>query len=171
MKKLILISTLFFAFACNTEVDQSAREINYDRDICVNCLMGLAEKEYTAQAINEYGEVLWFDDLGCLVEYAKTEDWKKWGCESAKAWIGDCETGEWIDAYKAFYRYGDRTPMGYGYGALKENLGDTLFDYNTTVKRIEDGKTMREEFIKEKKMMHHMDKNKDENKDSTSITE
>ncbi len=171
MKKTILILTILIAYACNTEVDQSAKEINYDRDICVNCLMGLAEQEYTAQAINEYGEVIWFDDIGCLVEYAKTDNWKKWGGENAKAWIGNCETGKWIDAYSAFYRFGDRTPMGYGYGALKENLGDTLFDYKTTVKRIEAGKTMREEFIKEKKMMHHMDKDKNKDKDSTAITE
>ncbi len=157
MKKLIGVFTVIFALACNMEVDQSAREINYDRDICVNCLMGLAEKGYTAQAVNEYGEVLWFDDLGCLVEYAKTDDWKKWGGENAKAWIGDCETDEWIDAYKAFYRYGDRTPMGYGYGALKENLGDSLYDYQTTVDRINAGETMREDFIKETKMLHQGD--------------
>jgi len=155
MKKTILIITVILAFACNKEVDQSAHEINYSRDICVNCLMGLADQKYSAQAINEYGEVIWFDDLGCLVEYEKSDAWKTWGGEQAKVWIGDCETGEWIDAYQAFYRFGDRTPMGYGYGALKENKGDTLFDYTTTVKRINAGETMREEFIKSKKMMMH----------------
>lgn len=155
MKKILLIITIALIFGCNKKADQSAHEINYDRDICVNCLMGIADQKYTAQAINEYGEVIWFDDLGCFVEYEKTEAWKRWGGDKAKVWIGDCETGKWLDAYKAFYRFGDRTPMGYGYGALKDNLGDTLFDYQATVKRIKSGETMREDFIKSKKMMMH----------------
>ncbi len=155
MKKLGILFTVVLLFGCNPEADYSAREINWDRDICINCLMGLADQKYSLQAINKYNEVLWFDDIGCLVEYEKTDNWKKWDGETAQIWIGDCETGEWIDAKKAFYRYGDRTPMGFGYGALKTRTADTLYDYQTTVKRIEDGITMRKDFLEEKGMMGH----------------
>jgi hypothetical protein len=143
---------LITAFACNHEADQSPREINWDRDVCVNCLMGLADQKYSVQAINEYEDVVWFDDLGCLVQYMDTEDWKKFGGDGAKLWIGDCETGKWLDVKKAWYRYGDRTPMGYGYGALEEKA-DSTYDFETVVQRIHDGVTMKEAFIKEKKMM------------------
>jgi nitrous oxide reductase accessory protein NosL len=152
MKKILAIVLMFTAFACNQTVDQSPREINWDRDICVNCLMGLADQKYSVQAINEYEDVIWFDDLGCLIQYMDTEDWKKFGGNKAKIWIGDCETGEWLDATKAWYRYGDRTPMGYGYGALKEK-GDSTYSFETVVQRIHDGITMREAFIKDKKLM------------------
>ena len=152
MKKILAISLLLLAYACSSTVDQSPREINFDRDVCVNCLMGLADQKYSVQSINQYGDVLWYDDLGCLVQYMDTEDWVKYKGETAKLWIGDCETGEWLDVKKAWYRYGDRTPMGYGYGALK-NKADSTFDFETTVQRIHDGKTMREDFIKKKKMM------------------
>ncbi|OQX77383.1 MAG: hypothetical protein B6D61_07275 [Bacteroidetes bacterium 4484_249] len=155
MKKTIIILAAIALFSCNAETDYSPREINWDRDICINCLMGLADQKYSVQAINKYEEVIWFDDLGCLVEYEKTDAWKKWDGETAKIWIGDCETGEWIDAAKAYYRYGDRTPMGYGYGALKNNIGDSLFDYETTVARINEGKTMRKTFLEQKKMLGH----------------
>ena len=155
MKKLSILFLVALLWGCNAEVDYSAREINWDRDICINCLMGLADQKYSVQAINNYEEVLWFDDIGCLVEYEKTETWINWGGDTSQVWIGDCETGEWIDAKKAYYRYGDRTPMGYGYGALKENVGDSCYDYKTTVKRIEDGMTMRKEFIEDKQMLGH----------------
>ena len=157
MKKIIAISILFVAFACSHTVDQSPREINWDRDICVNCLMGMADQKYSVQSINMYGEVLWYDDLGCLIEYMGSDDWAKYEGENAISWIGDCETGEWIDVEKAWYRYGDRTPMGYGYGALK-NKGDSTYSFETTVKRIHDGLTMREAFIKSKNMDMHMHK-------------
>jgi outer membrane phospholipase A len=45
--------------------------------------------------------------------------------------------------------------MGYGYGALKNNIGDSLYDYETTVKRIKEGITMRKAFLEEKKMLGH----------------
>jgi hypothetical protein len=114
--------------------------------------MGMADQKYSVQSINAYGDVLWYDDLGCLIQYMGTEDWQKYEGENAISWIGDCETGEWLQVEKAWYRFGDRTPMGYGYGALK-NKTDSTYDYQTTVKRIHDGLTMRESFIKQKKLM------------------
>ncbi len=139
--------------ACTSGPDYSPREINWDRDICINCLMGLADQKYSVQAINSDEKVLWFDDLGCLIEYMRSEDWPRWKGEGdVKVWIGDCETGEWIDAFEAYYRFGDKTPMGYGYGALKEP-GDSTYDYKTTVERIDQGITRREEFLMGKQML------------------
>jgi len=155
MKKVIFGLIIILAIGCNSDVDYSAREINWDRDICVKCLMGLAEKEYSVQSVNQWEEVIWFDDLGCFVNHQESDDWKRFAGDGiVKSWIGHCETGEWIEVQKAYYRYGDRTPMGFGYGALKLP-NDSTYDYITTAQRIKDGKTMRESFLKEKKMMDH----------------
>jgi len=37
----------------------------------------------------------------------QSPDWDRFGGEFAISWIGDCETGEWIEVQKAWYRYGD----------------------------------------------------------------
>ena len=149
----LVIGLLFpLLFACNQKTDYSPRKINFDRDDCVVCRMGLTDQKYSAQAINRFGEVFWYDDLGCLVEHTKMKEWKTWGGDSAKIYIGNCETGKWIDARKAWYRFGDKTPMGYGYGALEEKT-DSLFDFKTTVKKILNGETAREKFLKEYKML------------------
>jgi len=156
MRKIILLFTLFalFTTACNHEVDYSPREVNYDRDICAQCLMGIAEQPWAVQAINSHGEVLWFDDIGCLHEYMAGENWKKFTGEGkVQIWVGDADhKGAWLDATKAWYRFGDHTPMGYGYSAVK-NPNDSAFTYQQTLKRIGEGKTMRESFLKEHKMM------------------
>ena len=163
MKNIIFIALLLFIVSCAPKVDYSPRKINFDRDICVNCLMGLADQKYSVQAINSHNEVIWFDDIGCLEEYMKKDDWKKWKAnEKVQIWVGDCQTGEWIDAQKAFYRFGDRTPMGYGYGALKEKQ-DSTYTFDELIQRIDKGLTKREEFIKQKKMLHM-------SKDSTATT-
>ena len=155
MKKLLIIVLFaFIAAACHHQTDYSPREVNYDRDICAQCLMGIADQPWAVQAINHHGEVLWFDDIGCLNEYMKGDPWKKFS-EGGKVqiWVGDADhKGKWLDATKAYYRFGDHTPMGYGYSAV-EKPGDSTFTYEQTLKRIDEGKTMRESFLKEHKMM------------------
>ncbi len=154
MKKLALITVLFLTVlsSCNSKVDFSPRQINYDRDVCHVCKMGLADPKYDVQAINERGEVRWYDDIGCLAEDLRDGDFDKWKGAQYKIWIGDAETGKWIDAETAWYRFGDRTPMGYGYGALKQKTDEAKYDFKTTIQRIDEGKTKRAEFIKQKKM-------------------
>ena len=156
MKKILLISLLVTVFvsACKHETDYSPRKINYDRDICVQCLMGIAEQPWAVQAINSHGDVIWFDDIGCLNEYMKGDAWKRFkGDGKVQIWVGDSEhEGKWLDAEKAYYTFGKHTPMGYGYSAV-EKPGDSTYTYKEVLKRIDEGKTMRESFLKEHKMM------------------
>lgn len=151
---LIILSGIIVVSACTRTADQTPREINFDRDICINCLMGLADQKFSAQSINMRNEVLWYDDLGCLVEYMKSPDWESYGGEDAVSYIGDAATGEWLRVEDAWYVYGVDTPMGYGYAAYKEKK-EGAFDFETTVQRINDGFTMREDFLEKKKMLHH----------------
>jgi len=155
MKRVIFgfWTVLFLFAACSKGVDFSPRKINYDRDVCHVCKMGLTDRPYNVQAINHEGQVRWYDDLGCLAEDIRDGDFNQWKGDKYKIWIQDADTGEWIDAEKAWYRFGDETPMGYGYGAVKEKKGDTeYYDFQTVLKRIAEGKTKRAEFIKKKKM-------------------
>ncbi len=148
MRKSILMLFLLTIVSCSSKVDDSPREIKSDRDVCHVCKMGLADQRYTAQMIDQHGQVLWFDDIGCLVKLMESDEWPTLKGDDAKLYIGDCDSGEWIDARKAHYRYGDRTPMGYGYGAMK-SAPDSTYTYVETIQRIKDGKTMRDQFMKE----------------------
>lgn len=167
MKKLtILLVILILLSSCNQQVTYEARDINFDRDVCFICLMGLTDQRYNAQAINEYGEVHWYDDIGCLAEEMRdTKTWETWKGSKVKFWIGDADKGNepsnWIDAETAFYDYGKHTPMGYGYSAYAEKPDvDSIFTFKEVLKRINEGKTMRENFIQEKMLMMKEDPEK-----------
>ncbi|MCK5637615.1 MAG: hypothetical protein KAH67_02810 [Flavobacteriaceae bacterium] len=160
MKKLAIIFTFLLIFSsCKQNVTYEARDINFDRDICYICLMGLTDQRYNAQSINEYGEVHWYDDIGCLAEEMRdTSTWNQWKGETVKFWIGDASKGNdpsnWINAETAFYDYGKHTPMGYGYSAYSEKPSvDSVFTFEQVLQRINAGKTMRENFIQEKMLM------------------
>ena len=164
MKKIVFVAAVIlegvFAMSCNHEPDFSPRTINYDRDICEQCLMGIADSLWAVQAINTQGETLWFDDIGCMIEYMKSDNWKKFvNHQKVQLWVGNTENGGWLDAHKAYYNFGKHTPMGYGYSAVPE-ANDTTFTFDQMKKRIEEGKTMREGFLKEHEMMGKKKKEK-----------
>lgn len=153
--KLFLLAILLIAgMACTRKVDQSPREINFDRDICATCLMGLADAKFSAQSINTRNEVVWFDDLGCLIAYMDSPDWTQFQGNEAVSYIADASTGAWLKVEEAWYVFGIDTPMGFGYAAYKD-YQEGAFDFATTAQRIREGKSMREEFLKKKKMLHH----------------
>ena len=157
--KYFVIAVLLMLISCNTKTNFEPRAINFDRDACYVCGMGLTDQRFNVQAINEYGEVRWYDDIGCLAEDIRaTEQWGKWKGAKVQFWIGDASkkniASNWIDAKKAFYDYGTETPMGYGYAAYAEKPDtDKVYTFQEVLKRIEEGKTMREDFLKKKKMM------------------
>jgi copper chaperone NosL len=160
MKKIIALIVFLSVFSsCKREVDFSPRDINFDRDVCYICLMGLTDQRYNAQAINEYGEVHWYDDIGCLAEEMRSvSSWNEWKGSKVKFYVGDASKGNdpsnWIDAEAAYYDYGKHTPMGYGYSAyLEKPEADSIYTFNEVIKRINEGKTMREAFIQEKMLM------------------
>lgn len=160
MKKII--ATLVFVSlisSCKQEQNFNPRDINFDRDVCFVCLMGLTDQRYNAQSINEYGEVHWYDDIGCLAEEMRdTANWNQWKGNKVKFWIGDASKGNdisnWIDGETAYYDYGKHTPMGYGYSAyLKKPEVDSIFTFKEVILRINNGITMRESFIQDKMLM------------------
>ncbi len=160
MKKLTLVLGILILFnSCKKEITYEARDINFDRDVCFVCLMGLTDQRYNAQSINEYGEVHWYDDIGCLAEEMRdVETWNTWKGNKVKFWIGDAskenDPSNWIDAETAFYDYGKDTPMGYGYSAYAVKPdAENVYTFAQVIQRIDDGKTMREAYIQEKMLM------------------
>jgi len=127
MKNLLLLLSMLLLLACgeNKETDKAA-PMHWDRDMCARCVMVISDRKNSVQVIeNKSKKVYKFDDLGCMVIWAKdnSKDIK-----NSKVWVTDANTGEWIDAKKAFYTSGNVTPMAYGFSAYKskENLSNTM---------------------------------------------
>jgi len=167
MKKIIVaLAFVSLLSSCKQEQNYNARDINFDRDVCFVCLMGLTDQRYNAQSINEYGEVHWYDDIGCLAEEMRdTANWNQWKGNKVKFWIGDASKGNdisnWIDAETAYYDYGKHTPMGYGYSAYFEKpQTDSIYTFEDVILRINKGLTMREAFIQDKMLMMKEDPEK-----------
>jgi len=137
MKLYSLFFLLLFLFGCEKKIDLDAHKVHWDRDMCIRCKMVVSERKYAAQTTDPTtGRTYYFDDIGCLVMWFKEEN-IPWA-DSAKIWVTDKNSGEWIDARTAKYSTEDVTPMGFGFAAYKagtEPKGVEIIPYEKVVKR------------------------------------
>ncbi len=85
---------------------------------CVECTMQLESKLHSAQAIMPDKKVYFFDDPGCMAKWYLKQKQK----EKIALWVYTNDTHRYIDARKAWYKLGDKTPMNYGFGAYEKRL-------------------------------------------------
>ena len=88
--------------------------VAFDRVACAHCRMLVSDPRFAAQLTLESGEVLFYDDPGCLL-LDRVERARK----TRAAWFHDSAGEGWLaEAEVAFVR-GAETPMGYGYAAVR----------------------------------------------------
>jgi copper chaperone NosL len=92
---------------------QGPAEVAYDRVACAHCRMLVSEPRFAAQLRRGTGEVLFYDDPGCLLlhrlQIADPE---------SHAWFHDSRSERWLeDERVAFVRVAE-SPMGYGIAAV-----------------------------------------------------
>ncbi len=87
----------------------------WDEDTCAHCRMHLGEPGFAAQLQTKDGDVLFFDDPGCLFE---------WVDENAPrvhaVYFHHLTEDRWIPDDRVAFVSVPRSPMGYGLGAVEE---------------------------------------------------
>ena len=111
----------------------------------VECAMTIVDEHYACEAISPNGKTWFFDDIGCLVNWLEDKDFK----DEAVLWTHAEDTGNWIDAKKAWYVRTDPTPMHYGFGA-REHKKEGMIDFETMRLMMLRGETMADPRIRKK---------------------
>ena len=121
--------------------EQLPVDLVWDRVVCEQCKMAVSDRRYGVQVIDDQGNAYFFDDIGCAILWLSGKPWK----DRARTWVNDVNTGEWIEASRANWIYGDpRTPMGYGFAATMQPVADPM-DFQTVVRMMLAGKHLANE--------------------------
>ena len=136
---VFLVLILLILTSCKKgNKEQLPVDFVWDRVVCEECKMALSDPHYSAQVIDTDGQPHYFDDIGCAILWLRRQPWR----EGARTWVNDVRTGEWIDADKANWTYGDpKTPMGYGFAATNQAV-DRSMSFQTVKKWMYIGKTL-----------------------------
>jgi len=128
--RYLLAIFLFIGLAsCKDKMDTGPHVIHYGEDVCERCKMIISDKRFAAQFINQKGESVKFDDVGCMADYLKEGGNR--GEKPLTIYVTDFAAGQWLDAGKAFYLLNPelRSPMGYNiaaFGSEDEMNGSTF---------------------------------------------
>lgn len=84
-----------------------------DAATCARCRMLVSDPSFAAQLHTEGGQVLFFDDPGCLLLHLDEEE-----LAVHAAWVHHLHETRWIPLEQARFVPVPRSPMGHGLGAV-----------------------------------------------------
>lgn len=103
-----IIMSILFLVSCG-HAQPVPVKLNVDN--CDHCKMTIADTKFAAELITKKGRIYKFDDIICMIDFAKTFDQIK----DAKYFVTDFKsTDKFIEAPNAFYIKGGnlKSPMG-----------------------------------------------------------
>lgn len=120
--------------ACERDPGTGPAKVRWDRDTCARCNMVVGDRHYAAQVRGgPERRVHLFDDIGCAMFWLEGQAWA--AAPETEIWVTDQRTGEWLDATRAHYVPGRKTPMYYGFGAVAQPVPGAV-DYADMRARI-----------------------------------
>ena len=114
----LFVKIIFFAIifiACQSEDISLEDEVN--NRICPQCNMPLPDSNIHTANLDNNGNIIYFDDVGCMILWAKDE---KIDLYKIKSKIFSNDTKRYIDPFKAYFQINARTPMLYGFSAYEK---------------------------------------------------
>jgi len=119
---LLLLISLLFLSACGKEQITGPADVRWDREICARCAMAISDHGFAAEVRggrkDKKPKVYKFDDIGCAVVWLDQQNWKD--DPKTEIWVKEKSGDKWLDARKAWYKLGEKTPMNYGFGAYEK---------------------------------------------------
>ena len=131
------IVAALLAVGCSAADATGPSEINYGRDLCIECGMVIDDDRFAAAYRLPDGSEKTFDDLGGLIIHGRETG----ELAAATVWVHDFQTREWVGASAAFYvpTLGVTSPMGHGILAFsdEQRANQTAHDLGGEVLRWE----------------------------------
>lgn len=96
-------------------------EVVWNQQPCAHCRMLVGEPPHAAQLVTLDGDVLVFDDPGCLIHYLDDHS-----PAVHRLWFHDSTGPTWLAPDDVGFVPAERTPMGYGLAAVPRSAAGAI---------------------------------------------
>lgn len=107
-----LIALVVSVVAGGRAVPDAPQPVAWNRQPCAHCRMLVGEPAHAAQLVTTAGDVLFFDDPGCLLRYLDEH-----APAVHRAWFHHRGEDRWLEAGEVGFVPAPSTPMGFGLAA------------------------------------------------------
>ena len=118
---LALCGGLFAALHVLSRLPSGPVPIIWDKEACAHCHMHVGEPRFAAQLQTKQGDILNFDDPGCLLQYRGQRK-----PDVHAIYFHDLESDRWLKEAEVGFVPVDPTPMGYNLGAVPKHTPSAL---------------------------------------------
>ncbi len=126
------LSSLWLSVLCLTATactrDDAAVDPVWGKQPCGHCAMLVSDHSHGAQLVDERGERLFFDDLGCMVAWEAEHP-----AFHPQHWVRRADTQDWAPPESSGYVHAPNSPMDFGFQAV--SVGGTA-DWNAVVASV-----------------------------------
>jgi hypothetical protein len=109
---------------------EGPRPVAWGEAVCAHCRMLVSDPRYAAQIVTADGEVLNFDDPGCLLRHL--DDTRP---HDASVYFHHSREDRWLKAPAVAFARGDDTPMGFGLRAVDPGSAGAI-DYAAAARAV-----------------------------------
>ena len=117
----IVGGAIAWSVAASTHLADGPVDLVWDKAACAACGMHVGEPPFAAQLLTKDGRTHAFDDPGCLYLYVAEQH-----PDVHAIWFHHCREDRWIAADKVGFVAIDKTPMGFGLGAVDTGTKDAI---------------------------------------------
>lgn len=117
----VALAAITVAFVRYNEVvlPEGAVPVVWDAEVCAHCKMHVGDPRFAAQLQTEGGDVLNFDDPGCLFDYLSDHP-----TAVHALYFRNYEADGWLSSDDAAFLPIEDSPMGYGIRAVPSSTAD-----------------------------------------------
>jgi copper chaperone NosL len=116
-KNLFFVLSLIVLFIGCTSNNAGNNEEKQDKRICPQCNMPLPDSNLHTTDLNDNGDIIYFDDVGCMILWAKD---KKIDLKTERTRIFSNDTKRYIEPAIGHFQINEKTPMLYGFSAYEK---------------------------------------------------
>jgi len=117
MRGFVVIMVMSLALtSCGSDLD-SPPKVRWGEETCYRCNMIINDQKFAGAIRLRNGELLKYDDLGCLLE-----DYNSLRDKVHRVWVHKYKGEGWLDATRAWFVQSKSifSPMGYGIAAFDD---------------------------------------------------
>ncbi len=118
---LAVVFIIGFAVRRAQALPEGPQLVGWDREGCAECHMLIGDKHFAAQLQTATGEVLNFDDPGCLMTYIAEQH-----SQIHALYFRDSKSDEWLTSEQAGFVLTAQSPMGYGLACVRKSAPGAL---------------------------------------------
>lgn len=115
------------------------KTIVWDREACAECHMVISDRRYAAQLQTEEGDVLDFDDPGCLMTYIARNHPR-----IHAIYFRHSQQDRWIDYHSVAFLRSVHSPMGRGYEVVDAGTPSSI-SFNQALRELESAEVAQQE--------------------------